>query len=675
MTRQARLVCIGQVTLSLVLFVPRLLSAQQFQLQFGATYSCPDGKTYVIHRCEKGPKFEYCYYLQNPDLERMNIRSQVENQFRSCKLASASLAVPPSAAQASSGFQTDTPYQCPGGLVLTIFQCQTQSGQDYCFVRAEQNGKFLLQVPKPRSEVVQQMQPCTAGQAFNPSYLAEFPSVDRVIQGMKVVDVSESAERVIGALYQLSQIVQTLARQRSSRSLLPDEAKILNQYAAAQSAVVQYAAKAVPGQRLSLETNRYHFSPSDPRFGFEGIAVWVDFLSPGLQKQFAQIVGGNDASYQAKIAMEQQTALKTLQAEAAAAQAQAQPLPQDPGAVAMRRCMESGRSDMDCLGQGIKVGLVDLAGGNPLAGIGPSIAPGLRLSGRYSAGTFAVSFDQSSATFTCGTLIQQSLPYRVDRNGSQLQITIPIEPKPLVLSYTAQGALSGPGTIDVAGQVVVGGAVATTSAGYQEQTQTTMQRQQIDAAEAQNYIGTDAVHQNGSEYTVDSPVTTTTYTAAPVHHYSVPTAPKTERCSAALLPPTGTNIKISDALTQLLGTQGSSASNTGPGLRLAGSYSAAGGLSVEFRDDSATVECGQAAVAEAYSVSPKGSQLIVKLQNGASPFSLVLEPNGELTGSGTVNVAGRKMIRSTGDDVHNFVPQNATCNLGTLASENGGGKN
>jgi hypothetical protein len=649
--------------------------AQQFQLQFGATYSCPDGKTYVIHKCEKGPKFEYCYYLQNPDVERMNIRSQVENQFRSCKLASTSSAGPQAAAEPASGLQINTPYRCPGGLVLTLFQCQTQGGQDYCFVRAEQNGKFLLQVPKPRSEAAQQLQQCTAGTAFNPPYLAELPSVDRVIQGMKVVDVNDSAKRVIGALYQLSQIIQTLARQRSPGSLLPDEKKLLDQYATAQSAVVQYAVKALPGQRLSLDTNPYHFNPSDPRFGFEGIAVWVDFLSPGLQTQFAQIVGGNDAGYQAKIAVEQQAALRTLQAEAAAAQAQAQPLPQDPGAVAMRRCMESGRSDMDCLGEGIKVGLVDLAGGNPLAAIGPSVAPGLRLSGTYSAGTFAVSFDQSSATFTCGTLIQQSLPYSADRNGSQLQIKIPISPKPLVLSYTAQGALSGPGAIDVAGQVVVGGAVATTSTGYQEQTQTTMQRQQIDAAEAQNYAGTDAVHQNGSEYTVDTPVSTTTYTAAPVHHYSVPTAPKTERCSIALLSPTGSNVKISDALTQLLGTQGSSASNTGPGLRLAGSYSAAGGLSIEFRDDSATVECGQASVAEAYSVLPAGSQFVVKLQNGTTPFSLVLQPNGALTGSGNVNVAGRKMILSTGNDVHNLVPQNASCNLGTLAPENGGGKN
>ena len=91
-----------------------------------------------------------------------------------------------------------------------------------------------------------------------------------------------------------------------------------------------------------------------------------------------------------------------------------------------------------------------------------------------------------------------------------------------------------------------------------------------------------------------------------------------------------------------------------------------------FRDDSATVSCGQAAVAEAYSVTPSGAQFAVKLQNGTTPFTLVLQANGALVGSGTINVAGRKLVRSSGDDVHNFVPQNATCNLGALTPQTAG---
>ena len=130
-------------------------------------------------------------------------------------------------------------------------------------------------------------------------------------------------------------------------------------------------------------------------------------------------------------------------------------------------------------------------------------------------------------------------------------------------------------------------------------------------------------------------------------------------------------MKISDALTQVFGTQASKAANTAPGLRLAGTYAGAGGLNIEFRDDSATVECSEAHAAEAYSVLPSGGQLAVKLQNGATPFTLVLQPNGTLAGSGTVDVAGRKLIRSTGDDVHNFVPVNARCTVGTLTAKSG----
>jgi hypothetical protein len=334
--------------------------------------------------------------------------------------------------------------------------------------------------------------------------------------------------------------------------------------------------------------------------------------------------------------------------------------------------MESGRSDMECLGEGMKVGLVDLIGGNPLAAISPAQAPGLRISGRYAAARFSIAFDPSAATFTCGTLIQQSLPYTAAATGSQVRITVPISPRPLVLTYSADGKFNGPGLISVDGRVVAGGTVATTSTSYEAQTQTTMQTQQIDAAKAQNYAGTDAVHQNGSEYTVDTPVTSTTYTATPVHNYVARTAPKSEQCNVTTLPPIGANASVSGALTQMLGTKASSASNTTPGLRLAGTYIAPGGLSIEFREDSATVSCGQAAVAEAYSVTPSGAQFAVKLQNGTTPFTLALQPNGTLVGSGVINVAGRKLVRSSGDDVHNFVPQNATCNLGALTPKTAG---
>ena len=104
--------------------------------------------------------------------------------------------------------QVNTPYRCPGGLTLTVFQCQRQGNQEACFVRAEQNGKFIAQVPKPRAEIASQVKACKAGTPFSPPYIAEFPSPYRVVLGMNVGKPAENVRRAIGAFYQLSEIIK-----------------------------------------------------------------------------------------------------------------------------------------------------------------------------------------------------------------------------------------------------------------------------------------------------------------------------------------------------------------------------------------------------------------------------------------------------------------------------------
>jgi hypothetical protein len=125
-------------------------------------------------------------------------------------------------------------------------------------------------------------------------------------------------------------------------------------------------------------------------------------------------------------------------------------------------------------------------------------------------------------------------------------------------------------------------------------------------------------------------------------------------------------VKVSDVLGQVLGTHAAKAANTVPGLRLAGTYAGDGGMKIEFRDDSATVECGEARDAEAYSVQPAGGQFAVKLQHGTTPFVLMLQPNGTLVGSGMVDVAGRVVTGSSGNEI-TYAPRNARCALGTLS--------
>lgn len=204
----------------------------------------------------------------------------------------------------------------------------------------------------------------------------------------------------------------------------------------------------------------------------------------------------------------------------------------------------------------------------------------------------------------------------------------------------------------------------TKSTGYEMQTQTSTTSNQIDANDVPNYSA-DQVHQNGMEYSVNGQTTSTTMAPTTVHHYSVPTAPRTERCNVGVLPPTGETAKVSTAMTTLLGANASKSANTAPGLPLNGTYSVPGGLKVGFRADFATLECGAALSSEGYAVVPEGGQLLVKFQNSTGPLSLVVQPNGTLTGSGSVDVAGRKVYRSEAGDI-SYVPQNARCTLGTL---------
>jgi hypothetical protein len=127
---------------------------------------------------------------------------------------------------------------------------------------------------------------------------------------------------------------------------------------------------------------------------------------------------------------------------------------------------------------------------------------------------------------------------------------------------------------------------------------------------------------------------------------------------------------VGEALTQIVDPSAKKKAPVPPGLRLAGIYSGQDGLRIEFREDSATVECGEAHVADAYVVQENAGQISVRIQNGGTPFALSLQPNGTLVGSGTIDVAGRVVTGSRGDAI-TYAPRNARCAIGTLTQKTG----
>ena len=632
-------------------------------------YRCPNGLTYTILECKPYRADQWCLWReeQNGNLvtNANSAWSSMTGRLQGCTTAAANpVAQAAAPGQGSSDLQMDTPYQCAGGLTFTVFDCERHGPQVYCQVRAEMNGKFIGQLPKLRTETAAQMSACKAGTPFNPPYVAEFPSAYRVVEAMGVGDPRQNVTRSIGAFYQLSEILKVFAGPRASSGFTPDEKKLLDDYSRISTKLAEAAAQKFPGEHFDPSTNPYRFARTDPKFGFEGIPVWVTFLSPNLQSAFARDVGGDNEQYLMAVERQKHAAMQKLQSDVAAAQAQQQEksMPQDKGSVATRRCLESGRSDMECLGEGMKVGFSELTGGMLPTGPG---AAGLRLTGLYSAGNFGVRFMQEQVMLGCGTLMPEELPYSVERSGTRIVVRIPVTPKPLILTWEPDGRLVGPGPIDINGRVQAGGPVASTSTSYEAQTQTTTTQQSISAGEVPQYSA-DQVHQNGMEYSVDQQTTTTSMVPTHSTHYTIPTVPKTERCTVGALPPSGANVAVSAVLSKTLGTNASKSASLSPGLRLNGTYAASGGLSIEFRDDSATLECSGALSSEAYGVIPESGQLVVRFQHKGGPLSLVLQPNGTLTGSGAVDVAGRKIYRSSGGEVA-YSPLNARCSLGSLA--------
>src|SRR5688572_6536907 len=221
-----------------------------------------------------------------------------------------------------------------------------------------------------------------AAQAANPPYMAQFPSVEKVVKAMELPDPRESALRKLGALWQLQQVIKQLSGSREFRGLLPDEARVLGEYQVAEYYIGQAIDSAFPGPygnagKVSLNTP-YRYMRTDVRFGIEGVEL-AKVLPVSVLELFYQSVG-NDKARRAAVARADSEATRR-------AQAQAGPTKLQQEQAAIRRCAESGRSETQCMMEGIgksfmdmttsaMPGLGDLLNGNPIHGV--------RMSGMYA---------------------------------------------------------------------------------------------------------------------------------------------------------------------------------------------------------------------------------------------------------------------------------------------------
>jgi hypothetical protein len=294
-----------------------------------------------------------------------------------------------------------------------------------------------------------------------------------------------------------------------------------------------------------------------------------------------------------------------------------------------RRCLELGHSAMECATGGFINGLSSFTG----LDMGRAhLRPGLSMTGIYKAiNGPVIDFENDLQLSSCGQLVSDGHSYSVEPRNGQILIHVQSNPQPFTLVMGPDGKLSGPGIIAVEGKVVVG---------------------------------------HRTVYVPASPDPAPYGT--PAHNSSVAIyAPKTERCQIGVLAPTGSSVTLGSATAATLSMFGQPIDTARdqappPGLRIGGEYAGQGGLKIAFEIADAILDCGEAHAARPYSVQASGGQILVSIQNGGALVPFTVQPNGSLTGSGAVDVAGRVFTGMTSSGPA-FAPKNARCSVGALA--------
>lgn len=620
-----------------LLLVFASLAAAQDSLQFNVPYLCSDGSTYVVHRCEKGPKFEFCYYQRDQNSERYNKRADVWNQMRQCKLKGAT-PVAASASQASSsqassswpssGLQMNTPYECPGGITLTVSQCQAQNAQDYCLIGVEQNGKVLGQIAKPRSETVTHLKACkptasaTRGsQQGTSDYTKDLPSVQRVENEIKGTDPNDSLARQVAVFEYLQIYIQRIKEARDYRGpFTPGERKLMGDYAKAQYDLTQSYTKAHAAAEVTA------FNRVVGRYSLNNALGWIRQIEGPLA---AEAYKASEASLAASYQRNQQRIQQGL----------SQPQSSEPSDVAGmigeafevfndspegRRCLELGGTSAQCANSSLMQGIGNWMGADSNA---PPPLNGVVLIGNYHSRSElpSLNFGAGAATLEdCGKLVADPHDYTIRKSGGAILLVLANEPNDIVLTLRPDGSLAGPGSIPVKGRIIIG------------------------------------THNEYSCRTNNYGARTCNTTSTPIYQA------KMDRCTISQLafaPPKPvatpkTGIRLLDATDEDTALVN--------GFRMTGQYADGSRLALEFDNDAVTLDCGKAHVRAPYTVENSASGFMVHVQNSGGAFLLAVAPDDTLRGNGSTTVNGRLVTSINGQNV-SFAPHSESCSIGTLS--------
>ncbi len=571
------------------------------------------------------------------------MRTRLQSRHRlGAPVAAALLSV--SALMAQDAMPLNVPYRCADGATRTITRCQSTPQGESCTWREERAGQPAAERSGTRAQMDPWLKACTAPPAkakpapapgtpptLDPKYLNGLPSVEKVKRDIHGATRAEAAARQLAILEYLPSIIinMQVVPSRPYGSATPDENRISALYIqAAGDLEKSFKQSATPDELKEFNQLRgKYLTDTSIR------DLLFTLFTPVFLDEFTKATRAIGAAQQARIDEQRR------QNEAISAASAPNGRQNDPVAIATRRCLELGGGDLECIGKGLTSGLSDFVGFDLNVLAKPGAKPGLSMGGTYQTdGGIAIDFTEDNASITkCGVLVPLGLGYAVTRRGDGFQLQLSNRPAPIAFTLGPDGRLVGPASAAVTGQYV---------SGYE--TYWVQQRRVSD-----NTI----VPGSGHEERV------------PIY------SPKTETCAFAMLrvsAPVTAEASMIGLIAGIAGAEANPAakrsdtSEAPAGVRMTGSYSSAGGMKIEFHPTAVLLDCGDAHVLRPYTVTNSADRLTITVKNGASPFTLTLQPDGTLAGSGAAEVAGRVV---TGVDANGatFAPRTARCGIESLA--------
>jgi len=311
----------------------------------------------------------------------------------------------------------------------------------------------------------------------------------------------------------------------------------------------------------------------------------------------------------------------------------------------LNRCITSGRLPSSCTGNSLLGAFSQMVSSVLPTTASKEAAAGPTMAGVFQGpGDWRLDFITDGVLVNCAFLSPDQHSYNIKFEEGRTALIIDTTPKPLVLTFKADGAITGPGPVTIDGVV---------ASGYHTDAPSN--------ATQKDQFG-NLYDSNGNRVSGNANTGHTTF------------ASRRATCPALNLTSKGAGVGVETMETDLLKTAfgGDKGPPTPTGIRMHGIFAASTGFSIQFFPESAVLGCGpDAARAYPYTVRADGPRAVIKIDAADHPLTVAFRPDGSLDpGSGPYQVHGRTIVGQDQNDDFTFAPSEQVCNLAVLTPSN-----